>query len=303
MHVETASSELEASRLTQTTTLSLRQDWLGVNLPQTWPDQPGKKLKLWWSLLRAPFERGEKRADVPESLPGRAIPGYATEQFHGLPNGYYSHSIADGYDKGFEASMLWRVGRARRKMAARMGTGRALDVGCGSGRLIQELYRAGASEVWGLDPSPYMLKIAQGRNPQALFAQGLIEDNSFPDAFFDSAGACFVFHELPKDVAARAIAELYRVLKPGATLCITEPCREHIYEKNPLRLIRNYGLKGIYFHLLAKGVYEPFLEDWQSLGDHGTWLRQAGFEVEQKLVDVPFQFLVARKPLAPRLHS
>lgn len=295
MHVNTDAQQFGEASTTSNRSIALRRDWATLDLPRTWPDRPGSFLRLWFGLLRAPFERGRSRAQLPADLPGKAIPDYAREQFHGLPNGYYSHNIADGYDKGFEVSMLYRVHKARKRMANAMGVGRTLDVGCGSGRLIAELARAGASEVWGLDPSPYMLKIAQTRTPDAQLVQGLIEDNDFPDAFFDSVGVCFVFHELPKHVTALAIVELHRILKPGGTLCITEPCREHIYETNVVKLFRRYGLRGIYFHWLARGVYEPFLQDWQSLGDHAKWLAEAGFELVETTVDVPFQFLVAKK--------
>lgn len=296
MPVENFAAEFNAPRTSGShQELARATDWSKQDLPLTWPDQPGSAWRLWWSLLRAPFEKGRVSASIPDELPGRSIPDYARQQFHGLPNGYYSHNIADGYDKGFEASMLFQVKKARMRMARQMANGRALDVGCGSGRLIAELLQAGASEVWGLDPSPYMLKIAQGRSPKAHFVQGLIEENDFPDHYFDSVGVCFVFHELPRDITKRTISELYRILKPGGVLCITEPCREHVYERNLLRLVRNHGLKGLYFHFLAKGVYEPFLHDWQSLGDHGRWLVDSGFELMDQTVDVPFQFLVARK--------
>jgi ubiquinone/menaquinone biosynthesis C-methylase UbiE len=299
MPVEPAIDDLKAlNTVTVGNALGVAQDWTKKELPLTWPDLGGASIRLWLSLLCAPFECGAKQAEVPDDLPGPTIPSYAREQFHGLPNGYYSHNIASGYDKGFEASMLFRVQGARRRMARLMARGRVLDVGCGSGRLIAELRAEGADEVWGLDPSPYMLKIAQRRSPQAKLRQGLIEANDFPDDYFDSVGVCFVFHELPGNVTERAILELYRILRPGAVLCVTEPCREHIYERNVFRLVKRYGFRGLYFHFLAKGVYEPFLKDWQALGDHGDWLRKAGFEVIEQAVDVPFQFLVARKPQA-----
>ncbi len=303
MHLDAASPKFDVRLDPSSQSHALTQDWADQELPLTWPDRKGSWWRLWWSLLRAPFERGKTRAEVPSSLPGKPIPRYATEQFHGLPNGYYSHNIADGYDKGFEASMLYRVQAARKRMALHMNEGRTLDVGCGSGRLIAELFRGGAEEVWGLDPSPYMLKIAQRRAPHAKLVQGVLEDNDFPDEFFDSVGACFLFHELPRSVTERAIVETHRILKPGGTLCITEPCREHIYETNLFRLAKHYGLRAIYFHFLAKGVYEPFLEDWQSLGNHGRWLEEAGFEVLSQTVDVPFQFLVAKKRVTPVLNA
>ena len=301
MHVQTAISEFDTSLVEPATVpAALLQDWAQKDLPPTWPDRPGAKLRLWWNLIRAPFERGARRAELPPELTA-SVPEYAREQFHGLPNGYYSHSVAEGYDAGFEASMLFRVQSARLRMARAMTRGRVLDAGCGSGRLTAALLQAKNDEVWGLDPSPYMLKIAQARNPSARFACGLLEQNHFPDEFFDAVGVCFVFHELPRQVAERALSELRRIVKPGGVVCITEPSREHIDEKNPVVLLRKYGIRGLYFHLLAKGVYEPYLEEWQAIGHHGRWLEQAGFELIEQKVEVPFQFLIAKKPNTSRL--
>lgn len=266
-------------------------------LPQTWPDRAG--FRLFLALFSAPFLKSG-RVELPSELPGPKVPEYALRPFHGLPNGYYSHRIAQGYDTGFELSMLGRISRARKRildilLATPGGVERALDVGCGSGRLTAALADRGVPEVWGLDPSPYLLQIAAERAPRAQFVQGTIEECPFSDATFDAIGSCFLFHELPSEAAERGIRHLHRMLRPGGTLVIVDPCREHVNPPSLFRLVLENGPAALYFHLLAKGVYEPYLDDWHGLFDHAGWLEERGFEVVENRVDVPFQFLVARR--------
>lgn len=270
--------------------------WRDQPLPPAWPDRARNVLRLAWWFLSAPFGR-YRPADLPEDLElSLPVPAYAREAFHGMPNGYYSLDVVEGYDRGFELVMLRRVDAARRRIAGKMtGARRALDIGCGSGRLAQAMRAAGVPEVWGIDPSPYMLQRATRRVPDARFTQGVIENTTFPDGYFDAAGACFVFHELPGDVAARALDELARILRPGGILCLTDPCREHLAPESRLALWRRHGWQGLYFHVLAQLVYEPFLADWHAIGDPGVWLDRHGFELLDHTVDVPFAALLARK--------
>lgn len=265
-------------------------------LPETWPDRQQSLLRLLRWFLTAPFGR-RPLAEVPDDLSlARPLPDYVREAFHGLPNGYYSINLVEGYDRGFELWMLGQVQPARRRLAARMkGLGRVLDIGCGTGRLAEAMHAEGIRDVWAIDPSPYVLQRAQHRTPSLHAVQGLIEDTDFPDAHFDAAAAFFVLHELPKDVAERALAELSRIVRPGGLLCFTEPAEEHIKPKGLVELVRTHGFGALYFHALARLVYEPFLADWQSIRDHGAWLSEHGFELVERDLRVPFATIVARR--------
>jgi ubiquinone/menaquinone biosynthesis C-methylase UbiE len=99
----------------------------------------------------------------------------------------------------------------------------ALDVGCGDGVLASELARRGAI-VTGLDPDPAMIAAVRRRAKVKAIRLRLVEGKAealpFPDAAFDAVLAttvlCFVADP------ERAIAEMARVLKPGARLVIGE---------------------------------------------------------------------------------
>jgi ubiquinone/menaquinone biosynthesis C-methylase UbiE len=157
---------------------------------------------------------------------------------------------------------------ARRRMSRFMtGAQRALDAGCGTGRLARTLLDAGVPEVWGLDPSPYMLNRSVRRAPEARFTQNLLEEQVFPSGYFDAVGACFLFHELPARVARRALGEISRILRPGGVLCITDPAPDHLTPPSLRQLWEDFGWQGLYFHCLGKLVYEPFLADWRSIAE------------------------------------
>ena len=281
----------------------LAKDWQ-VELPPPWPDRPGNLLRFLWALMKAPITKSG-HVEIPDELPGQTVPKYARQRFHGMPNGYYSERVADGYDKGFEVSMLGQVRGGRRRMSyaacgsdaergAEAGDGpvrRALDLGCGSARLSTEFTARGVPEVWGLDASPYMLKIAQRRAPTTRFAQGVAEDTAFPDGYFDAIGACFLFHELPGYIARKTLQEAHRILRPGGLLCITDPCTVHTRPRSRWWLLWKHGPLAVYFSF----VHEPFVADWLDIEDHAQWFAKEGFELVERDVRVPFLQLVARR--------
>jgi SAM-dependent methyltransferase len=96
-----------------------------------------------------------------------------------------------------------------------------LELGCGTGCLTKKLAGTGAS-VTAIDISPDLLKVARAECADAN-VNFMIENAyamTFPDESFDSVTGSSVLHHL--DVP-RALAEIWRVLKPGGTLYFTEP--------------------------------------------------------------------------------
>ncbi|MHB8383912.1 MAG: class I SAM-dependent methyltransferase [Candidatus Binataceae bacterium] len=104
-------------------------------------------------------------------------------------------------------------------------TGRVLEVGFGNG-LNFRYYPAGA-QVVGVEPDWEMLRrsIPRARSVPARIDPIAGDGQMLPfrDATFDAAVACLVLCTIPDESAA--LAEISRVLKPGATLYFVEHVR------------------------------------------------------------------------------
>lgn len=108
-------------------------------------------------------------------------------------------------------------------LKGRIGPGdRVLDAGCGSGRNLVYLMRAGA-DVAAVDRNPHA--IAEVRRLAARLAPGLPPDRlrvealdqlSFPDGAFTVVISSAVLHFIPDDAEFdRVLDSLWRVLAPG----------------------------------------------------------------------------------------
>lgn len=103
--------------------------------------------------------------------------------------------------------------------------GPVLDLGCGTGRMLPSLARAGLNPV-GLDCSAGMLAMARDKLPDAQLVQA---DMAAPLPFMDrSFGAAICLHATLNhldgpDELARLGAEALRVLRPGGYLVLELP--------------------------------------------------------------------------------
>ena len=94
-----------------------------------------------------------------------------------------------------------------------------LDVATGTGVLIGDYLARGVASVTGIDISPNMARIAQGKYPQenVKILCGDVERTDF-DRLFDCVVVYNAFPHLPDP--ARLIARLAALLKPGGTLTV-----------------------------------------------------------------------------------
>jgi ubiquinone/menaquinone biosynthesis C-methylase UbiE len=115
------------------------------------------------------------------------------------------------------------VGRYARKLApvfadfaaVRAGLS-ALDVGCGSGLLTEELARRlGVENVAGIDPSP-LLDACRERVPGADLRSGSAEELPWSEDSFDAALAQLVIHFMSDPAAG--LREMARVVRPGGVV-------------------------------------------------------------------------------------
>lgn len=272
-------------------------DWATVELPDAWPDALNWKNPLTvWGFWRRVLSRQRGPVLLPAGLPGaQSIPKYVLQEFHNLPNGNYSKGVSRGYSWGFDLAMLGCMKAGRQRLAQSLcGAERALDIGCGAGHMAAALQSAGIPEVWGLDPSPYLLQRAARRYPGIPWQQGVAESSGLPGASFDAISACFVFHEIPPRYLPQVLAELRRILRPGGRLALLEPSAVQV--STPVfRLWRRFGWRGLYFKWLASHAFEPFVAAWHAQNVPALLAAQ-GFTVLKDETGCPFRFVLAELP-------
>ncbi|MCG2840007.1 metalloregulator ArsR/SmtB family transcription factor [Sandaracinobacter sp. RS1-74] len=121
-----------------------------------------------------------------------------------------------GQDEAVEATLL--------ESASSPAIGRLLDIGTGTGRLL-ELLAPLADGATGVDRSPEMLRLARGKlaaagNQSADLKQADMRSLPFEDASFDTVTMQQVLHFA--DDPAPVLAEAARVLAPGGKILVAD---------------------------------------------------------------------------------
>ena len=116
--------------------------------------------------------------------------------------------------------------------------GKVLELGCGYGMLSLEMARNGL-DVVGVDLSPRSIEIANQYKEENPFTDnfGSLEyccqdftEIEFPSASFDSVVFFRSLHHVAK--TEDVLREVYRVMKPGGNLLLSEPVRAHFTEQS-----------------------------------------------------------------------
>jgi ubiquinone/menaquinone biosynthesis C-methylase UbiE len=148
-------------------------------------------------------------------------------------NVLYHDAAALDYDRKWSISFDERSVSYVRERAVRMlprnRYERVLEVGCGTGFLLLNLWQAGfVREAHACDISPGMLEVC-GENARRLGCDVELraadaERLPFPDAGFDLVVGHAFLHHLPQP--GSALREMFRVLRPGGAVFIAgEPTR------------------------------------------------------------------------------
>jgi len=166
-------------------------------------------------------------------------------------------------DKPFDRDCLDRLAREVGNL------GPICDMGCGPGQIARYLHRQGAKTL-GIDLSLNMVVEAQRLNPEIHFHQG--DMLSLPDEE-DSYGGIAAFYciiHIPRERVVDTLREMKRILKPGGVLLLTF----HIGDE--VKHVEEWWEKPVNLDFI---FYQP--------DEMETWLKEAGFELEETLVREP----------------
>jgi len=98
---------------------------------------------------------------------------------------------------------------------------RILEVGCATGAFIK--MASNQFDMWGLDISEFAVEQARRNNPDVShqIKKGMVEDQDFPDNFFD----CIVLWDVIEHLwdPLETIKKLTKLLKPGGILAVSTP--------------------------------------------------------------------------------
>lgn len=189
-----------------------------------------------------------------DATPG-LYPDYYRNAFHYQTDGWMSKKSADVYETSTETLFLGRQDAMQRislkplvelskKLKAEGRPMRVLEVACGTGRFMT-FVRDNLpldTEYTALDLSPYYLDAARENDrywrrtrksaekgngvpmeiSPAKIVQAQAENLPFASESFDAVVCVYLFHELPRDVRARAASEMARVVAPGGTVVLTD---------------------------------------------------------------------------------
>jgi ubiquinone/menaquinone biosynthesis C-methylase UbiE len=176
------------------------------------------------------------------------------------------------YDRRDDASLIEAVLRMTRKVTDTLGLRpgeHLLDAGCGPGETAVHVARTTGVRVTGITVSGFEIDRANERaraggvGDRVTIQYGDFMDLPFPDETFDAVLALESLQNAPD--LGRVLGELYRVLRPGGRISLSDFSLES--DREPER-IRQF-MAAIELHEL------PTLAQWL---DH---LRTAGFEVEE----------------------
>ena len=96
-----------------------------------------------------------------------------------------------------------------------------LDVGCGTGYLTNQIKQKGY-EVYGIEPSSEMLRIAKNNFPSIPFRSDISSKISFQNDYFDAIIAIEVLRYLDKEENYNSLKEFRRCLKEGGLFFVTQ---------------------------------------------------------------------------------
>jgi ubiquinone/menaquinone biosynthesis C-methylase UbiE len=132
-----------------------------------------------------------------------------------------------------------------------------LDVGSGTGILIEQLVSKNNLKIYGLDLSPEMVKISKekfSKNKNVEITLGSAVKIPFKNKLFDYVTCSNSFHHHPNSL--QSLKEMYRVLKPKGKVIILDAFKDDIFRKLYCKIIDI--VEGKVLHYSKKEIKQLF---------------------------------------------
>ncbi len=175
---------------------------------------------------------------------------------------FYDRAARD-YDRQMESFDRLLLGDGRRTLCSR-ASGRTLEIAVGTGRNLP--FYPGDVRLTGIDLSPGMLAVARRRAEElgleVELQLGDAQALELPDSSFDTVVCTLALCTIPDE--RRALAEAYRVLRPGGQLLLLEHVRspvapvrwlERLLDPLMIRLVSDHLARDPVDHLEAVGFH------------------------------------------------
>ncbi len=195
--------------------------WAHVEQSRVAPVRDGARMAL--DAVR--IARALRRPDVERAEPGAPDDsGMAAATFdvmHGVEREHWWFSA--------KRALL------REALADLRPRGLAVDVGCGTGAVLDELAALGYPQILGTDLDPHAIALTATRLPEgACVARAVAEALPLADSSVDVLSSLDVVEHLRDDVLA--LREYRRVLRPGGTLVLAVPAYMWAWSEHDVEL-------------------------------------------------------------------
>ena len=169
------------------------------------------------------------------------------------------------------------------------GQGKTCEIGCGPGQIARYLQDRHVN-MCGIDLSEEMVICASRLNPDIAFQRGDMRALEISDASLAGIVCFYAIIHLEREDVPRALSEMHRVLKPGASLLLS-------FHGGEGELHRDQ------WYDMPVSIDISLFESEEMAG----YLETAGFEVERIVDREPYEFeyptrrvyAFARKPTLP----
>lgn len=180
---------------------------------------------------------------------------------------WYFAALHGHLERSLDRLAAAETGRRATSRTSTPGTGdwHGLDAGCGTGGFLRRIRRRRPEWSWtGLDASPLAVNLARERADGPIIG-GSVEAVPLPDRSCNAVVSADVLYHVDDD--ERALAEFFRVLKPGGGVVINVPAYRWLWSYHDVAVHsrRRYGRAEVIAKLTAAGFGEVSTTHWNCL--------------------------------------